>query len=355
MRKRWVYLVSIMLVLMVSLLVFYTIRRGSPGVIRTTGIVEGIEVNISSKVPGRILSIYGEEGDKVRKGDVVVRLEADDLRASVKQALAGVEKARAEVRVSEATVESSRANIASAGADIRSAEADREAHRVQMEDAKRQMNRAKALYEKETIPEESLDTAIANYDTAVANYTSSRAKLAAAYSKRDAALADLSTAENQLHLAKVSIKESLAILAYNRARLADTIIKTPLPGTVIFKALRNGEMVSPGTTILTIVDLDHLYVRVDIEETLVGDIRLNGDAFVRTEGAPDKVFHGRISEIGRYAEFATQRDVLRGRQDIKTFRVKIAVDDPTGFLKPGMTVEVEIPERRPNDSRSQSN
>jgi HlyD family secretion protein len=60
---------------------------------------------------------------------------------------------------------------------------------------------------------------------------------------------------------------------------------------------------------------------------------------------PGKTFQGKITEIGRYAEFATQRDVIRGRQDIKTFRVKVRVDDPERLLKPGMTVEVEIPKK----------
>jgi HlyD family secretion protein len=70
---------------------------------------------------------------------------------------------------------------------------------------------------------------------------------------------------------------------------------------------------------------------------------LDGRASVTAEGLPGRVFKGKISEIGRYAEFATQRDVVRGREDIKTFRVKVRVEDPDGLLKPGMTVEVAIP------------
>jgi HlyD family secretion protein len=74
-------------------------------------------------------------------------------------------------------------------------------------------------------------------------------------------------------------------------------------------------------------------------------VALDSEAFIRAEGIPGKVFKGKVSEIGRYAEFATQRDVTRGRQDIKTFRVKVKVTDTGGVLKPGMTVEVEIPKK----------
>lgn len=336
------YFAATFLILTTVLIIFFTQRGKKFEFIKTTGIVEGIEVNISTKVPGRISFICCKEGDAVRKGNRVIKLEANDLRASVKQAFAGVEKAKAEVSVSKAAIENAKANIANANAEIKSAEADVEKNRVQMEEAKRQMDRAKVLYEREAVSEESRDTAVANYDTAVANYEFSKAKLTAAYTKKDAATAQFNTAESQLKYAKAGLRESEANLSYNRAKYADTIIKSPLSGIVVFKASEKGEMVTPGTTILTIVDLNNLYVRVDIEETLIGSIALNGEAIIRTEGAPDRTFHGVVSEIGRYAEFATQRDVLRGRQDIKTFRVKITVDDPTGFLKPGMTVEAMI-------------
>jgi HlyD family secretion protein len=109
--------------------------------------------------------------------------------------------------------------------------------------------------------------------------------------------------------------------------------------------MEKGETVSSGMTIITIVDTDNLYVRVDIEETLIGYAVLGGEAFITADGIPNKVFEGRVSEIGRYAEFATQRDVTRGRQDIKTFRIKIRVADSQGLLKPGMTTEVKIPRK----------
>jgi HlyD family secretion protein len=138
------------------------------------------------------------------------------------------------------------------------------------------------------------------------------------------------------------LKEAEANRAFFRSKLGDTSIVTPVTGTVIFKALETGEMVSPGAAVLTIVDLNSLYARIDIDETKIGRVVLNDKAFVRVEGVPGKTFEGRISEIGRYGEFATQRDVVRGREDIKTFRVKVRVDDPSGMLKPGMTVDVEI-------------
>ncbi len=352
--KRLSVFFAIIFVMLAAVLIFFYAKSGRRSEsIRTTGIVEGIEVNISTKVPGRISEICCEEGDVVKAGNTVIELENDALLASVEDALAGVEKAKAEVRVSGSAIETSKANIASAAADIISAAADVEAVRAQTEEAKRQMDRLIALYKQEVISKQSLDAGITNYDTAVANYASSKARLTAAYSKRDAAVAELSMTESRLKSAKASLRQSEANLAYNRAKLADTTITSPISGTVVFKALEKGEMVTPGVAVLTIVDLDNLYVRVDIDETMIDNVALNSEAVIRTERIAGRVFKGKVTVIGRYAEFATQRDVTRGRQDIKTFRVKIAVKDSAGVLKPGMTVEVEIPKRIKNGSKEQ--
>jgi HlyD family secretion protein len=342
--KRKLILVGILVLTATAVLIFFFAKRGmKPESIRTTGVVEGVEANISTMVSGRISKECCKEGDVVTKGDTVLEIENDDLRASVEQALAGVEKAKAEVSVSAAAIESAKANITSAEADIENAKADIEKARVQMEEAKRHTDRFNALYNKELISKESFETTVTNFETTIANYNSSKAKLTAASSKRDAVVAQLKTAENQLNSAKASLRQSEAILTYSRAKLAETAIKSSITGVVVFKALEKGETVSPGTTILTIVDVDNLYVRVDVEETMIGDIALNSEAIIRTSGTPGRVFKGKVSEIGRYAEFATQRDVTRGRQDIKTFKVKITVPNSGGLLKPGMTVQVEIP------------
>lgn len=347
MKRRTVVLAIIVLVL-IGALVFFYVRSGKrTEYIRTTGIVEGLEVNVSTKVPGKILELCCKEGDTVRQGDTILKLENDDLRAAVEDATAGIQKAKAEISVSGSAIESSRANLGSAAADIKRAEADVEASRSQMEEAKRQMERFSALYKRDVISKQSLDTAATAYETALANHDSAKARLTAAYSKRDAAGADLITTERRLNSSRAGLKQTEANLAYTRAKLADTVIKAPLSGVVVFKALEKGETVSPGVTVLTIVDLNDLYVRADIDETLVDNMALNSQVVIKTIGTGQRL-RGKVTEISKYGEFATQRDVIRGRQDLKTFKVKVAVENSGGVLKPGMTVEVEIPKRTQN-------
>ncbi len=318
--------------------------RTSP-VLRATGILDGIEVNLSPKVAGKISWTCCKEGDKVKEGQVAVTLESADLKASEEQAAAGVERAKADITTAEASSASARANMLVADADMKSAAADMTRARTQMEESQREAGRAKELFEKGFISRESRDQLVAAYDSNAAAYDSFKEKLNSARSKKDAAISQLNSAVSQLNSAKAALKETLAALSFSRSKLADTVIKTPVTGVVIFKAMETGETVSPGVTIMTVVDLDSLYARVDVDETRIGGVVLNGSATVTVDGLPGKKFQGLISEIGRYAEFATQRDVIRGREDIKTFRVKVRVDDSKGLLKPGMTVEVEIPKR----------
>jgi multidrug resistance efflux pump len=346
MKKRTL-IIAIAVLVVISAVIFFAFNRGKDnGAIRSTGIIEGIEVNLSPKVAGRISYICCNEGDHVKEGEVAVKLESEDLLASVDQARAGVEMARAEIKVSESSIDNSKANILATEADIKSAEADLEKTRVQMELAKSEMDRSNSLFKKDFISKESLDLAVTAYNASVADYASSQSRVASAHSKRDAAESQLHTAESRLTSAKANLKQSEANLSYNLAKLSDTTITSPLSGNVVFKALEKGETVSPGMTILTIVNMHDLYARVDIDETVIDSIALNARVSIKTEGTTGRVFNGTVYEIGRYAEFATQRDVVRGRQDIKTFRVKIRVEDAGGVLKPGMTVEVEIPRKK---------
>ena len=346
MKKKSIFVAVAVLIVIAVLIIIYVRKEKRSETIKTAGIIEGTEVNLSPAVSGNISYMCCDEGDSVKEGEVTFKLESNDLMALVEQARAGVKKAMAEIKVSESAIENSRANIESSEADIKTALADTEKARVQMELAKKEMDRANTLYKQEFVSKDSLDVAVTQYNASLADYASSKSRISSANSKKDAAVAQLNTSESQLKSAESDLKQSEANLAYNLARLDYATITSPISGIVVLKALEKGETVSPGMTVLTIVDMKDLYARVDIDETLIDNVVLNSEALISPEGTPRRIFKGWVSEIGRYAEFATQKEVTRGRQDIKTFRVKIKFGDTGGVLKPGMTVEVEIPKNR---------
>lgn len=275
------------------------------------------------------------------RGQQVLVLENDDLKASLRQAAAAVEKAEAEVIVEQATVENARANVASAVADVAGARADLLSLKAKKEDAARHLARMTRLYQDESIARETYDSALTSFDVAQAETNSAKARIDAALAHEIAGRAQLRMAESQILASEAAVKTAKADLLFRRAKLDETVISSPIAGIVVNRLMEAGETTNAGATVLTLVDPASLYIRVDLEETMVSKLTLGSEATIRVEGL-DRVFQGKVVEIGRYGEFATQRDVIRGRLDIKTFKVKIAATDPDDLLKPGMTVDVSI-------------
>lgn len=341
MRKK-VLLTGVAVVIIAAAILFLSNRGEKTDVFTTSGVVEGTEVNLSSKVAGRISEFCCKEGDRVSSGHVLVKLESNDIKASVDQAAAGIIRAKADVASSKASVKNSEANIKTAEAEIKSAHADLERAKSQMSEADKELQRTTFLYRTDLISTREVDLATLAHETSTASVSAAEAKVAAAVARKESAISQLNSSRSLVASANARLKESEAALDLQEARMDDTVIRTPISGTVVLKAMEAGEVVSPGITILSIVDLDDLWVRIDMEETLIGFLKIGDKASIYLDGMPGTVFHGPVAEIGKEADFATQRDVTRGRQDIKTFGIKIMTSDKTGALKPGMTVTVKL-------------
>ncbi|MFZ0659866.1 MAG: efflux RND transporter periplasmic adaptor subunit [Candidatus Binataceae bacterium] len=238
--------------------------------IAAVGMIEAPEVNITSRIPGRIAKLTLIEGDQVHKGDVVCEIEDIDLRNQLAQARASLEKAQADLA-----------------------------------QARRDSARDDKLFAEHIIPAKDHD--------------------------------DSKTAVDQ-DLAAVS--NARANVDFYQDQLRDTKILAPVDGVIVSKALEVGEWVTPGTPILTVDDLSTIWARVDVEETDLGSLYIGKPARVRLPTNPPLEFSGRIIAIGQEGQFATEHDVRRGRQDIRTFYVKVQVLQGGGDLKPGMTAEV---------------
>lgn len=238
--------------------------------IQTVGVIEAPEVNITSRIAGRIVQLDLLEGDMVERGQVVCRTEDVDIRNQLAKA---------------------RGDLANASAALRNAEIT--------------MARNEKLYAEHVISAKERDDARAALD-------SNRGAVTAAQ----------------------------ANVQYYADQLNDTVIRAPIAGTVVSKNLEVGEWVTPGTPILTVDDLSTIWARVSMEETDLGEIRVGSPAQVTLPTHPPLIFPGQVMAIGQEGQFATETDVRRGRQDIRTFYVKVRVLQATGQVKPGMTAEV---------------
>jgi HlyD family secretion protein len=238
--------------------------------IQVVGIIEAPEVNVTSRIGGRITALSLIEGDHVKKGQIVCMIEGVDIRNQ----------------------------LARARADLAKAEAD-------LAQEQRDLTRDRELFSAHVISAKQRDDAV-----------------------------------SAVQQGEAAVQSARANVSYYTDQLRDTRIESPIDGVIVSKALEVGEWVNPGTPILTVDDLSTIWARVDVEETDLGSLYIGKPARVLLPTTPPEAFTGRIMAIGQEGQFATERDVRRGRQDIRTFYVKVHVLQAGDELKPGMTAEV---------------
>ncbi len=340
--------IFILLVIVAAAVAAYFLFRGNneeQNTFRTTGIVEALEVQVEPKLAGRLVFIGFREGDPVGAGELVAVLDQAEPEAIVDEAKAVHETARKSLAAGYAARDNAAARYKAALSYVDGAEAGLDGAAASLVLAEKELARAEDLYEKGVIPKSELDTATAARDTAAAGVSSAKASLESARSSAKAAEAAVNEAKRNLDTLAARVSEAERALDTANVRLADTKIYSPIDGTVDYRFLEEGETVVPGTPILTLIDTRDIWVRIDVDERYVGRIRQGQEADVTLDYMPGKVFRGKVFDIGREGGFATERDVTRGRQDIRTFRTRIRVKDPEGILKPGMTVIVTVPVR----------
>ncbi len=270
------------------------------GYVERVGVIEATEVHLSAKISERIAEIPFREGDFVTLGTPVVLLHREELEAEAAQAEAELRQAESEILTAEAIHNKSKRSRL---------------------DAKRNLDRLTNLHKEKLIATADLEDVQTAFDLASAEVAVTKARI---------------------HSAEAALKQGQAHLHLFQVRMQERTLVAPISGVVTLKAYEAGEMVAPGVTIVTLTDLSSLWARIDLEEGEVGEIRLSESVDLFVNADRETIYPGKVIEIGTAGDFATQRDTTRGRQDIKTFRVKIGVPASEGRIKPGMTVVARI-------------
>ena len=293
-------------------------------VLKLSGNLEAHESLVSFKVTGRIINLPVDEGMTVKAGDLLARLDNDDYRQQV-----AVDEATSRVRDRQLALGlagSRTQDIEAAQQAILDAQAD-------LEQKKKDYARYQALYEKDEIPAQTRDQAATNVTRAQATYD--RAQLI--YNE----LAE-GTRKEELAVQRANIHQSDQSLHLSSIRLAYTVLRAPFDGVVLVRQAELGEVVLPGTAIVTLADLNHLWVRVYVPETDLGKVHWGQVVDVRTDTYPDKIYRGRISFISAEAEFTPKSVQTEKERVTLVYRVKVDVENPNRELKPGMPADAYI-------------
>lgn len=335
MKKKVVIAGLLFVLLAASLIIFWRHGREERDAdsLKLSGNIELTEVQVSFKVPGRVLSRGVDEGMLVRRGDRIAQLEDAELSDALKLAEADADAAAANLAELEAG--SRREEVAQGEALLARAEA--EAVRVAAD-----YERSRALFAREVIPRRELDAARAANEQARANVRERKEALV---------LLRKGPRQERIAAAKAAREGALARVATARERLGYATLTAPISGVVLAKSVEPGEQVAAGTPVVTLGDLGECWLKAYIPEAELGRVKLGQRARVTTDGHPGRFFEGRVSFISSQAEF-TPKSVQTEKERVKlVYRIKITVANPGMELKPGMPADAVIELGAPAERR----
>jgi len=346
MKRKHVILIVVILAIPGAIYLWERYHRTDDLVL--TGIVTTDEVVVSSQVQGRLSQLRVKEGDVVKQGDLLALILPLEQKADVsfythtqKQTASQVVQAEADLKYQEAqTADQTRqaeANFAAAESAVTEAEAT-------LENARLDFKRNEGLYGQGVVSAQAYDQSRTTFDADRAHVASlqkqvlaARAAVALAQSNAQQVAARRAAVEADLHqLAAVGAQKTKA-----EVQLGYTEIHAPIDGIVDVRAALQGEVVNPAQPIVSLIDPDNLWVRADVEETYIDRVRLGDKMSVRFPSGMERA--GTVFYRGADADYATQRDVSRTKRDIKTFEIRLHVDNHDRRLYPGLTAYVTMP------------
>jgi HlyD family secretion protein len=355
--------------------------------IPVSGNIEVTLVKMSFKIPGKISKIMFDEGDIVKEGNVLFTLEerelidqknkaeasAEGLQLKSLSLLTTIEK---EEKTSADDINQAEANLRAAQSrlsqllngsrpqEIEQARAEVDQAKSELEKEEKSVERAQNLYERKVISAKEWDISKATYEVALARHKKvnelyalvkegpRQEEIDQANAEMERAKASLSFARSKslqtkvyrrdLEVTKAQIKEAKAALEVTKRQLEYGEVLAPISGVVLVKSAEVGEYVSPGATVLTLADLDHVWLKAYVDETDLGQVKLGQKVRVKTDTFPNKVYGGKVSFISSEAEF-TPKQVQTQKERVKlVYRIKVDIENLRRELKPGMPADGEI-------------
>jgi HlyD family secretion protein len=387
MKKRIIVIVAVLAVAGIAVYALRGFGRSQDGRIVVSGNIELTSVNIAFKTAGRLIERNVDEGDNVNKGQLLARLDRDQLVAERAREVATLDAADTQVAQAETSIQWEKANLAadleqkradlssneskllelkngSRPQEIQDSKAAVDSAQAEWDRTKRDWERAETLFKNDDISAEqhdqyrnrwqsaqaALKQAQERYALVVAGPRSEQVEAQAAQVQHargalkmaEANALELKRREQELATRRAEITQAKASIALIDAQLADTIAFSPVAGVVLMKAADVGEVLAPGTTVVTVGDIDHPWLRGYIDEKDLGKVKIGSKAKLTTDSYPGKVYPGHVSFIASEAEF-TPKQIQTQQERVKlVYRIKIEMANPGRELKSNMPADAEI-------------
>jgi len=388
MRSRVRFAVLALAVVVIAGLAYYFLRPREPeNVLKASGTIEATKVDVSFQISGRVSELPVREGQTVKEGDLLGRLSPDELNARLKQIQASLDSiisqaaqqaaaldlrrgvVENQIRQAQSQADASRMVVerlreGSRPQEIRVAESSVEQAQAEFDRRKSDYQRMSGLAEREVISRQEFDAVRAAYISAETALNAAKERLALtkegarkeevaeAEARLRAAQAGVGIAESgrkevemqsrALDAAKARERELHAQLDAAKTQLGYTELKSPISGVILLKNVENGEVVNPGTPVVTVGDIDNLWMNIYIPETQYGKINLGQAVSVRVDSFPNESFQGKVTFISSESEF-TPKTIQTEEERVKlVYRVKVSLEGTGQKLKPGMPADAEV-------------
>jgi len=365
----------------------YCRNRSNEDTIMTSGHIEVTEVDMSFRLPGHVSRLLVDEGDQVKQGTLLAELDQNVLKARRDQAQAQVNEIDAReaalalsIKIKEdvlsAEIRRAQAGVSAADARYRSlktgsrkeeiaeAAAARDRAKTEWQNRQRDFLRMKSLYERQIISFSQYDASRTSEEAARAAYAAAEEhyKLVKAGPREemvlegqanlagsDAALSAAEAARREIDKLKLDLKalqaqaeQARAMLAVAADDLTNARMDAPFDGFVTVKDVEEGEFVQAGSPVLTLAQLDRVWVKTYVPETQMGRVFYGQKADVTSDTFPNKRYPGTVTYISPEAEF-TPKNVQTKEERVKlVYRIKVSLENPNQELKAGMPVDVVL-------------
>lgn len=292
-----------------------------------SGTIECTEVNIAPQVAGIIVALIPQEGDQVRQGEIIARLDPTDYELKRNEAKAAVAVARAQLELllagsREEDIERARAQVIEANALAGSSSADR--------------RRIDSVFKTGAATQKQMDDAQAQAD---------RTKALLAAAEQNLTKLEKGSREEEIRLAETQVAQAESRLNVTEKSMADCVITSSVNGVVTTRIHEEGEFVPIGAPLITVSRLEEVWLSVYVPETALGGVKIGQKARVKIDGHPD-FFGGKVTYISPTAEF-TPRNVQTPDERAKlVYRVKITLANKEGIFKPGLPADGYLKEVR---------
>jgi HlyD family secretion protein len=331
-KKRIIVIGFAVLLLGVGGFVYYGQWKSQSGDLYYSGTIESTNSELSFQVAGRVVQVLVDEGQAVKKDQVLALLDPAEYEASAGQARATLTRTERNLQQMKTVLEISRKTLP---ADVTRAEAGVSSARDTMVKAKQDKERYDQLYERRVVSQKEWESVKLNYDTAKARFTEAEAVLRQARSN----LNRIDVAEREVEAAAAQVQASKAALDVAEIQLKRTRLPAPFDGTIVSRNVEPGYVVSPARQVFTLSDLSTVKLKIFVGETEIGKVKPGQKVDVKVDTFPKKVYKGQVSYISPEGEF-TPKIIQTHKERVKlVYLVQVTIPNPDRELKSGMPAD----------------